>query len=115
MSHANTPAMRFRAGTTLMIAGQALGEDGQPASLTGVDLTATVRDASKRLKAELVVEWIDRALGRYELWAPGDGVATGWEPGEYKADVTYTYASGGTGGRPLVLATEKFAFWVTED
>lgn len=104
----------FSVGKSLYLGVQALGEDGSELSLTGITVTAEARAENGRRKDVMVVEWIDRALGRFEVWASGDGTCTGWLPGDYLVTVTYSEPGAGTGGRTLVSGTEQVVIQVVE-
>lgn len=103
----STPqALIYDRGTSLYFGAEALDEAGQPADLTGVDVSCTAehKDGGDTQALELV--WVDRTQGRFEFWAAGDGTCTTWRLGTWEARIVYAKASGGAGGRPLVLGTE---------
>lgn len=112
-AHAHTGnSPHLLAGSSLRLAVQVLDQAGAACPLTNVEVSAIARNESGRVKANLVVEWIDRAAGLYELWAPGDGTCAGWDAGDYKVSVLYCEIGAGTGGRDLVFGTETFVVTV---
>jgi len=94
-------------GVSLFVGCEALDETGQPADLTGVDVSARAEHVDGGDAQILELVWVDRAEGRFELWAPGDGTCSTWRLGAWEARIVYTRPGGGAGGRPLVLGTEK--------
>lgn len=60
--------IKFKRGTTLVLNGQYLDDNGAPAALTGVTLKSQVRDKEK-LVADLTVTVIDESAGTYRLSA----------------------------------------------
>lgn len=100
------PSLVFDRGASLFFGAEALEDDGTPADLTGVDVACTAehRESGETRALELV--WVDRAEGRFEFWAGGDGLAADWRLGAWEARIVYTRAGAGAGGRALVLGTE---------
>lgn len=56
--------------------------------------------------AELVVVWVDRNQGTYELHAPGNGLIDAWPVDTLSVDVQYTGLP--TGIRENVSSSETF-------
>lgn len=105
-------ALIYDLGTSLYFGAEALDEAGAPADLLGVDVSCTAEHKEGGDTQVLELVWVDRAAGRYEFWAPGDGLCTGWRLGSWEARIVYSKAGGGSGGRPLVLATETMAILI---
>jgi hypothetical protein len=114
MSTPNSQAIRFKRGDTVMLGCEATDEGGQPIDLTGVDVTAQVwpNKDGQPMVAELVLVWVDRSQGRYELWAPGNGLATAWPTGNLKVDIQYSQPSG---QRVLRRSSETFFLFIEPD
>jgi hypothetical protein len=112
----STPVQRlvFKRGDTVMLGCAAFDAAGLPADLTGVDITSQVWPEKEGLPmvAAMEVEFTDRALGTYELWAPGDGLATGWPTGNLRIDVQYSQPHG---ARTLRRSTETFYLFIERD
>lgn len=96
----------FDRGVSLYLGAEALDDDGAPANLLQVDVACTAEHKESGDTRALELVWVDRAEGRYEFWAAGDGLAADWRLGTWEARIVYTKAGGGAGGRPLVLGTE---------
>lgn len=97
-----------------MLGCSATDEAGKPVDLTGIEVACQVK-ASKhpfQVVATLDVEWVDRALGTYELWAPGNSLSTDWPTGLLLADIQYTSTSG---GRTLRKSTETFQVYMLDE
>lgn len=87
---------------------------GRPLDLTGIDVTCQVKGGKHPFPvvATLALEWIDRAQGTYELWAPGDSLTTLWPTGLLLADIQYSTT---LGARTLRKSTETFQIYLIED
>ena len=106
--------IRFKRGDTVLLGCQAQDEAGQPVDLTGVTVAAQVwpvKDGQPKV-ADLDVEWIERAQGRYELWAPEGGLATGWPTGNLRIDVQYSEQQG---ARTLRRSSDTFYLYIEQD
>jgi hypothetical protein len=109
----NLPPERlvFKRGDTVMLGCTALTDGGVGADLTLVTVAAQVwpeKEGQPKV-ADLVVEWVDREHGAYELWAPGDSLATDWPTGNLRVDVQYSQP---LGARTLRRSTETFYIYI---
>ena len=103
----STPqSLIFDRGTSLYFGAEALDEAGAPANLLSVEAACTAEHKEGGDTQALELVWVDRAEGRFEFWAPGDGLCTTWRLGTWEARIVYSKVGGGAGGRPLVLGTE---------
>ena len=96
----------FDRGQSLWFGGEALDDDGAPANLLQVDVVCNAEHKESGDTRAMELVWVDRAEGRFEFWALGDGLAADWRLGTWEARIVYTRAGGGAGGRPLALGTE---------
>ena len=104
----------FKRGGAVMLGCAAVDEAGAGVDLSLVTVTAQVwpeKDGLPKV-ADLVVEWIDRAHGTYELWAPGSGLATDWPTGNLRVDVVYSQP---LGARTLRRSTETFYLYIERE
>ena len=93
-------------GESLWFGCEVLDDEGAPANLLAVEAACTAEHKEGGETRALELVWVDRAAGRFEFWALGDGLAADWRTGSWEARIVYTRAGGGPGGRPLVLGTE---------
>ncbi len=100
------PALIVDRGTSLYFGGEALRDDGTPDDLTGVDVSCNAEHKESGDVVAMALVWVDRAQGRFEFWAPGDGLAADWRLGAWEARVLLARPGAGPGGRVLVLGTE---------
>lgn len=114
MSTTATNILRFKRGDTIMLGCEAFDDAGQPIDLTGVEVAAQVWPikAGQPKVADLQVQWLDRASGRYELWAPGDSLATDWPTGNLSVDIQYSQPSG---ARTLRRSSDTFHLYIEAD
>lgn len=110
----STERIVFKRGDTIMLGVTATDKAGLPVDLTDVTVEAQVRHEkeSNPWFATLDVVWVDRTLGRYELWAPGDSLATGWPVGDLVADIQYSVVQG---SRTIRQSTETFKLYINRD
>jgi hypothetical protein len=106
---AKSQVLEFKVGDTVMFGCQALGEDGEPASIVGVTVTSEVRDEQGDLVCLMGYVPVDPDVGSYELWAPDDIV---WTPGNKLVDIQYTST---LGGRVVKRSTETFWLRMIQD
>jgi hypothetical protein len=112
--HMRPPAViPFKRGDVVMLGCTAYDDAGAPANLNQYQVAAEVRTPAGTLVAAMAVEWVDRAAGTFELWAPGDGRATSWPLGNLEIDVQYTATTGGA--RPMVRSSETFYLQIQKD
>jgi hypothetical protein len=114
MSLTPPSTLRFKRGDTVMLGCEAFDDAGQPIDLTGVDVAAQVwpiKDDQPKV-ADLDLQWLDRAQGRYELWAPGDSLATNWPTGNLRVDIQYSQPSG---ARTLRRSSDTFHLYIEPD
>lgn len=106
--------LRFKRGDTFMLGCQATADNGAPADLTGITVTAQVWSGTTggALVAALDVVMVNAAEGAYELWAPGDSLAADWPIGHLRADIQYAQPYS---GRTLRRSTETFYLWLEAD
>ena len=101
-----TQVLIYDRGTSLYFGAEALGENGSPADLSQVEVTCLAAHKESGETQALDLVWVDRAEGRFEFWAPGDGLCTNWRMGGWEARIVYARPGAGAAGRPLVLGTE---------
>lgn len=82
-----------------------------PHPLTDIEVKSQVK-GSAGLVAELEVIWIDRANGKYELWAPGAGLTDTWPVENLQIDIQYTWPAG---TKTMRRSTETFYLLLEED
>lgn len=104
----------YKRGVSLYFGSQLLGDDGQPVPGTGVDVSCVARHLESGETQTLELVWVDRALGSFEFWAPGDGTCAEWRLGTWGADVVASRSGVAPGGRLLVEATETIQLVVLE-
>ena len=100
------PALIFDRGTSLFFGCEALTEAGAPDDLSGVTVTCNAEHRESGDVVAMALVWVDRAQGRFEFCAPGDGLAADWRLGAWEARVLLSRPGAGPGGRALVLGTE---------
>lgn len=105
--------VRIKQGDTFFVEDHVVNDDtGAAIDLTNVTIISQVWNKGVKV-ADLVVEWIDRAQGAYELWAPGDATTSNWPTGNLRMDIQFTEPAGGT--RLLRRSTETIYLLVEED
>lgn len=105
--------VRIKQGDTFFVEDHVVNDDtGAAIDLTNVTIISQVWNKGAKV-ADLVVEWIDRAQGAYELWAPGDATTSTWPTGNLRMDIQFTEPAGGT--RLLRRSTETIYLLVEED
>lgn len=92
-------SIKVKRGDTFVLDG-VLSEGGTPTDMTGWTVRSQVRYGVSLL-AELQVDYLDRAAGRYRLTAL-PSVTAQWPVNKLQADVEYTTSSG------QVVSTETF-------
>lgn len=102
----------FKRGDVVMLGCTALDETGAPVDLTGYQVAAEVRTNAGVLVVTMVVEFVERTAGTFELWAPADGRSTAWPLGNLEIDVQYTPPGG---DRPVVRSSETFYLQLVKD
>jgi hypothetical protein len=108
----SSAALVFSRRTSLFFGCEALADDGTPEDLTGVAVTCVAehRESGEQRTLELV--WVDRTQGRFEMWAPGNGVPDDWVFGTWDALVVMSRPNAGPAGRPLVLGSETISLLI---
>ena len=109
------PTLVFKRGDTVCLGCTAYSDDGSPADLTGVTVAAAVRlqrPENAPPVALLDFEPVNITQGAFELWAPGDGLATGWPTDTLRVDIQYTEP---LGARTLRRSTETFFLRIDRD
>jgi hypothetical protein len=106
--------IRIKRGDTVRLGCTVFDEANLPADLSLVEVQAQVRQEAEAadLVAQMRVEWVDRAQGRFELWAPGDSTTAGWPLGNLRIDVQYSQSAGALN---IVRSTETFYLLVVRD
>lgn len=114
MSTTQANTLIFKRGDTVMLGCEAFDTAGLPIDLTGVEVAAQVWpiQPSQPKVADLEVQWLDRASGRYELWAPGNSLATDWPTGNLRVDIQYSQQSG---ARTLRRSSDTFHLFIEPD
>ena len=104
----------FKRGDTVMFGVTATDSTGQPVDLSDLTVAAQVRPekASDPWFADLELVWIDRAQGRFELWAPGNGLTDTWPVGDLRADIQYSQTQG---SKVIRRSTETFRVYIDRD
>lgn len=97
--------IQIKRGNTLMLGWQALNAQGGPVNLTGVTVTPTAREHDGRQIAAMEVVWVDRTIGTFEVWAPGDGRTTTWPVGDVYLEIEYSEPI--AGGRVMARSTRS--------
>ena len=95
----------LKRGDSFVLGCTAANAAGQPIDLTVYTVTAQARLADA-LVANLVVTFVERSQGTFELRAPGDSTTDSWPVGPVEVDIQYQTA--GAGGTQLVRSTETF-------
>jgi hypothetical protein len=113
----NLPPERIvvKRGDAVMLGCTAFDETGAGADLSLVTVKSQVwpEKDGQPMVAEMVVEWVDRPNGAFELWAPGDGLATDWPTGNLRIDIQYSQPQ--PGARVLRRSTETFYIYIERD
>lgn len=105
--------IRIKQGDTFFVEDHVVDDDtGEQVDLTNVTVISQVWNKGVKV-ADLVLEWIDRAHGIYELWAPGDATTQSWPLGNLRMDIQFTEPAGPT--RLLRRSTETIYLLVEED
>lgn len=104
----------YKLGTSLWFGSQLQDDAGADASGTGVDVSCIAEHKESGEQKTLELVWIDRAQGRFEFWAPGDGTCADWRLGAWACDVQCIRVGAGSGGRNLVLATESINLFIQD-
>ena len=102
----------YKQGTSLWFGCELLDDAGAPASGLGVDVACTAEHKASSDTRAMTLVWIDRAQGRFELWAPGAGTCSDWATGMWLCDVQCTREGAATGARALVLASETIGLMI---
>jgi hypothetical protein len=106
-TYALSPVVRIplKQGDSFILGCSAADEQGQPLDLTDYAVTSQARQAG-RLVADLVVEFVNRPLGEFEIRAPGDSTTPSWPVGPVEVDIQYQKP--GLPGLLSVSSTETF-------
>lgn len=109
------PTIVVKRGDTVVLGCTAYSDDGTPADLTGITVAAAVRLQKPDTAAPVAVlefEAVNLTQGTFDLWAPGDGLATGWPVDTLRVDIQYSQPYG---ARTLRRSTETFFLRVDRD
>lgn len=106
-------AVEFKRNDTFLLGCTAKDENNVVVDLTNTTVRSQIRNGETgALIAELVLNWVNRAGGTFELLAPDEGLAENWPAGYHDIDIQYTTS---TAGNPLVRSSETFKVYVIED
>jgi len=97
-------ALRIKAGDTLAWEATRTDAAGDPVSLSGVAISAHFDDRGGTITPTASVR--DAAAGRFEIEASA-AVTSGWAPGSYRGDLTFSDVFGKQSTETFAIIVER--------